>query len=80
VMWGFIHCLYLIGWGNRVGTLYAWARAMWFSNNRGHRIITFERAESEVEERGAGGCPAAVLPASKPAEANSAPAQKAQAG
>jgi NADH dehydrogenase len=48
VMWGFIHCLYLIGWGNRLGTLYTWARAIWFSNNRGHRIITFQRAEHEL--------------------------------
>jgi len=50
VMWGFIHCLYLIGWGNRLGTLYTWARAIWFSNNRGHRVITFKRAEHELAE------------------------------
>ena len=25
LMWGFIHVLYLIGWGNRIGTLYSWA-------------------------------------------------------
>jgi len=50
VMWGFIHCLYLIGWGNRLGTLYTWARAIWFSNNRGHRVITFQRAEQELAE------------------------------
>jgi NADH dehydrogenase len=43
-MWGFIHVLYLIGWGNRLGTLYSWARALTFSNNRGHRIITFRQA------------------------------------
>jgi NADH dehydrogenase len=43
-MWGFIHVLYLIGWGNRLGTLYTWARALTFSNNRGHRIITFRQA------------------------------------
>ena len=30
-MWGFIHVLYLIGWGNRLGTLYTWARALTFS-------------------------------------------------
>ena len=50
VMWGFIHCLYLIGWGNRLGTLYTWARAIWFSNNRGHRVITFQRAEQELDD------------------------------
>jgi NADH dehydrogenase len=43
-MWGFIHVLYLIGWGNRLGTLYTWGRALTFSNNRGHRIITFRQA------------------------------------
>ena len=26
-MWGFIHVTYLIGWGNRLGTVYTWARA-----------------------------------------------------
>jgi NADH dehydrogenase len=49
LMWAFIHVLYLIGWGNRLGTLYTWARALVFSKNRGHRIITFEQAHSQVE-------------------------------
>jgi NADH dehydrogenase len=49
-MWGFIHVLYLIGWGNRLGTIYTWARALTFSANRGHRIITFERAHQQAEE------------------------------
>jgi NADH dehydrogenase len=43
-MWGFIHVLYLIGWGNRLGTVYTWARALTFSRNRGHRLITFDGA------------------------------------
>ena len=47
-MWGFIHVLYLIGWGNRLGTIYTWARALTFSNNRGHRIITFEQAHQRA--------------------------------
>jgi NADH dehydrogenase len=47
-MWGFIHVLYLIGWGNRLGTLYTWARALTFSHNRGHRIITFEQAHEQA--------------------------------
>jgi len=50
LMWGFIHVLYLIGWGNRIGTLYTWMRALVFSKNRGHRIITFEGAESRLSE------------------------------
>jgi NADH dehydrogenase len=48
VMWGFIHVLYLIGWGNRLGTLYTWLRALVFTKNRGHRIITFEQAHEQA--------------------------------
>ena len=44
VMWMIIHMMYLIGWGNRLGTLYTWLRALVFSKSRGHRIITFEQA------------------------------------
>jgi NADH dehydrogenase len=50
LMWGFIHVLYLVGWGNRLGTMYTWARAMYLSKNRGHRVITFEQAQHRVEE------------------------------
>ena len=72
VMWGFIHCLYLIGWGNRLGTLYTWARAIWFSNNRGHRVITFKRAEHELAEgnlEGARLAPAILKPKNPQAQA-----------
>jgi NADH dehydrogenase len=48
-MWGFIHVLYLIGWGNRLGTLYTWLRALVFTKNRGHRIITFEQANDQAQ-------------------------------
>jgi len=51
LMWGFIHVLYLIGWGNRLGTLYTWLRGMAFARNRAHRIITFEQAHYETEDR-----------------------------
>jgi NADH dehydrogenase len=50
-MWAFVHVAYLIGWGNRLGTLYNWARSMWFSHNRGHRIITFEQANDQTARR-----------------------------
>ena len=50
LMWGFIHVLYLIGWGNRLGTIYTWMRALYVSKNRGHRVITFEQAQYRVEE------------------------------
>jgi NADH dehydrogenase len=49
LMWAFIHVTYLVGWGNRIGTLYTWSRALWFSTNRGHRIITFEQAHRQVD-------------------------------
>lgn len=54
--WGFIHILYLVGWGNRFGALYTWLRAMVFSKNRGHRIITFD-GNAEIAHRGVGGPP-----------------------
>jgi NADH:ubiquinone reductase (H+-translocating) len=48
VMWAVIHVLYLIGWGNRMGTLYTWMRGMVLSKNRGHRLITFEEAHEQA--------------------------------
>jgi NADH:ubiquinone reductase (H+-translocating) len=47
-MWAFIHVLYLVGWGNRIGTILNWTRAMTFTKNRPHRTITFEQAHYEV--------------------------------
>jgi NADH dehydrogenase len=44
-MWLFVHDVYLIGWGNRMGTLYTWMRGMAHARNRGHRIITFRDGE-----------------------------------
>jgi NADH dehydrogenase len=48
LMWGVIHVQYLVGWGNRLGTMYTWARALYLSKNRGHRIISFQTAGYEV--------------------------------
>ena len=63
VMWAFIHVLYLVGWGNRFGTLYTWIRGIWFGHSRAHRIITFETAREEVfEGRMASGRPAPIMP------------------
>jgi NADH:ubiquinone reductase (H+-translocating) len=64
LMWGFIHVLYLIGWGNRLGTLYTWLRALVFTKNRGHRIITFEGAHDRLAEEGRtrSGRPSPFLP------------------
>ena len=47
-MWAFVHVLYLIGWGNRLGAIFNWARALTFTKNRAHRTITFERARYEL--------------------------------
>jgi NADH dehydrogenase len=70
VMWGFIHVAYLVGWGNRLGTLYNWSRAVWFSQNRGHRIITFERTMVELDENRKKGRAPVVLPGSNPSLAD----------
>jgi NADH dehydrogenase len=48
LMWGFIHVQYLVGWGNRLGTMYTWARALYLSKSRGHRIISFQTAGYEI--------------------------------
>ena len=48
LMWAFIHVLYLIGWGNRFGTLYTWGRSLWFTKNRAHRTITLDQAIEEI--------------------------------
>jgi NADH dehydrogenase len=47
-MWGFIHVLYLIGWGNRLAAIFNWTRALTFTKNRPYRTITFERARDEL--------------------------------
>jgi NADH dehydrogenase len=63
LMWGFIHVMYLVGWGNRIGTIYTWTRALYFTKNRGQRIITYERASEKVAEgRTRLGRPNPILP------------------
>ena len=52
LMWAFIHVLYLIGWGNRFGTLYSWGRSLWFTKNRAHRTITLDQAIDEIGGHG----------------------------
>jgi NADH dehydrogenase len=47
-MWGFVHVLYLIGWGNRASAVFHWARALTFTKNRPHRTITAELARHEL--------------------------------
>jgi NADH dehydrogenase len=80
VMWAFIHVMYLIGWGNRIGTLYTWARGLWFGHSRAHRIITFESAQEEVSEgRMVSGRLTAILPSADAGKVAS-PAQPVEAG
>jgi NADH dehydrogenase len=69
LMWAFIHNLYLIGWGNRLGTLYTWVRGLAFARNRGHRLITFEQAESEAGPETAAVAKASAGPGRGPGEA-----------
>jgi NADH:ubiquinone reductase (H+-translocating) len=47
-MWGFVHVLYLVGWGNRIGAILNWARALTFTKNRSHRTITAEHVRQEL--------------------------------
>jgi NADH dehydrogenase len=47
-MWGFVHVLNLIGWGNRLAAIFNWARALTFTKNRAHRTITFEHTRYEL--------------------------------
>ena len=76
LMWGFIHVAYLVGWGNRLGTLYNWARSLWFSKSRGHRIITFERTMVELDENRKKGRAPVVLPGSRPSLADQIDAEE----
>jgi NADH dehydrogenase len=52
-MWGFVHVLYLVDWGNRLATVYTWARALTFTNTRAHRVITVEQARYELTQNAA---------------------------
>jgi NADH dehydrogenase len=74
LMWLFIHVLYLVGWGNRIGTLYTWARAFLFSGGRANRVITYENASVDVSH----GRTRAINPAVG-VEDDGAPQAKAQA-
>ena len=75
VMWIFIHVLYLVGWGNRFGAIYTWARALWLSHNRGNRIIALDTARQEADaDRTVPVRPPAILPRDTPPAAPPAPA------
>ena len=63
--WAFIHVLYLIGWGHRIGTLYHWAWSLVFTKDRGQRLITVQQARGEIDH--------ADQPWSEPVAARPAP-------
>jgi NADH dehydrogenase len=75
LMWAFVHVLYLIGWGNRLGTLYNWFRSLAYARNRGHRLITFEQAHTETEHGHGPASAAPPAPAQAPAPAAQVPPQ-----
>jgi NADH dehydrogenase len=74
--WAFIHIAYLVGWGNRIGAMYTWARGIWFGHSRAHRIITFESSNKDLTE---GYLPSGRLPAILPLAMTSAGAAAAGA-
>ncbi|MCE0768237.1 NAD(P)/FAD-dependent oxidoreductase [Pseudonocardia kujensis] len=46
LLWCYVHVMFLIGWGNRLGTLYNWVRSLRYARNRGHRLITVTGAHA----------------------------------
>jgi NADH dehydrogenase len=46
LMWGFVHVLYLIGWGNRLSTMLVWLRSLVLTKNYPQRIIGLEQARA----------------------------------
>ncbi|MCE3555971.1 NAD(P)/FAD-dependent oxidoreductase [Pseudonocardia sp. RS11V-5] len=49
LLWRYVHVMFLVGWGNRLGTLYDWLRSLRHARNRAHRLITLTRTTA-VEE------------------------------
>lgn len=51
LMWCYIHVMFLIGWGNRFGTLYNWVRSLKYARFRGHRLISVTASYDPAEQR-----------------------------
>ncbi|MDN5916251.1 MAG: NAD(P)/FAD-dependent oxidoreductase [Pseudonocardia sp.] len=47
MLWCYVHVMFLIGWGNRLGTLFNWVRSLRFARNRGHRLISVRATYDE---------------------------------
>lgn len=50
LLWCYVHVAFLIGWGNRLGTLYNWVRSLRYARNRGHRLIDMTGAKAVAEQ------------------------------
>lgn len=57
-IWCYVHVMFLIGWGNRFGTLYNWLRSLRYARYRGHRLISvtasYDKAVDPEKPLGAG--------------------------
>ncbi len=57
LLWCYIHVMFLIGWGNRLGTLFNWVRSLRYARNRGHRLISvrasYDESVADEHHRGA---------------------------
>ncbi|MDQ4118469.1 MAG: NAD(P)/FAD-dependent oxidoreductase [Actinomycetota bacterium] len=47
LMWCYVHVMFLIGWGNRLGTLFNWVRSLRYARFRGHRLISVTASYDE---------------------------------
>jgi NADH dehydrogenase len=63
LMWGAVHVAYLVGWGNRVGAMWSWARALANLGSRSHRIISYGGGARRQLDAGV---TSAILPHSTP--------------
>jgi NADH dehydrogenase len=46
LLWCYVHVMFLIGWGNRLGTLFNWVRSLRYARHRGHRLISMTGAQA----------------------------------
>lgn len=52
LLWCYVHVMFLIGWGNRLGTLFNWVRSLRYARYRSHRLISVRASyDASVAER-----------------------------
>lgn len=54
LIWCYVHVAFLIGWGNRLGTLFNWLRSLRYARFRGHRLISVTASYDEDTTSGHG--------------------------